>query len=181
MDRLKANKTDLKKQLSNLQNCDSDKAEALSEMGLELADLKGQIKKQDEMILKLEVECQSIAKKKDAFIEQMAKEYHICMKDQKEKQKELEIQIENLQKSNYGGEGSDVEKLMEEKEEEIYKLISDHKSKMDEAKESFDAQLEKLQEEKEDEIYKIISRYLLRWHFCAYGTLNGILYNKRLQ
>ena len=112
----------------------------------------------------------------------MAKEYHICIRDQKEKQKELEIQIEKLQKSNCGKdhtEGCDeMEKLMEEKEEEIYKLISDHKSKMDEAKESFDAQLEKLQEEKEDEIYKIISRYLLRWRFCAYGTLNGLLYNK---
>ena len=57
VNRLKANKADLRKQMGLLENSESDKVKAIEELAGIKESLKSQNKKQDELILKLECEC----------------------------------------------------------------------------------------------------------------------------
>ena len=57
VNRLKANKADLKKQLGLLENSESDKVRAIEELAGIKESLKSQNIQQDELILKLECEC----------------------------------------------------------------------------------------------------------------------------
>ena len=57
VNRLKANKTDLKKQMGILENSESDKIRAIEELAGIKESLKSQNIQQDELILKLECEC----------------------------------------------------------------------------------------------------------------------------
>ena len=57
VNRLKANKADLKKQMGLLENSESDKVRAIEELAGIKESLKSQNIQQDELILKLECEC----------------------------------------------------------------------------------------------------------------------------
>ena len=57
VNRLKANKADLKKQMGLLENSESDKVKAIEELAGIKESLKSQNIQQDELILKLECEC----------------------------------------------------------------------------------------------------------------------------
>merc|ERR1712228_893056 len=77
VNRLKANKADLRKQMGLLENSESDKVKAIEELAGIKESLKSQNKKQDELILKLECECKELKRKrkdKEELIQKMAGE-----------------------------------------------------------------------------------------------------------